>query len=153
MKGATMFMKCSASLLIIFLVTSCATTNGFDSSNCGPNIFDRNGYPCWINKSPNEGIVINMAEHADRNKTREFLFKKALLEIAAAKGGVDISEDAIVKKRTQVTGSDNVRQSAQVVSLATVKTANGSVTVKAKINDYWQDPQTRRAYMWVIPVN
>ena len=92
-----------------------------------------------------------MSQHVDPNKTREALFKKAQLEIAAAQTGVDISEDSIVKKRTTVTGSDDVSQQMKVVTLASVKSANGSAHVKAKIEDEWKHPSSRKLYLWVIP--
>ena len=93
-----------------------------------------------------------MAEALDPNKTREMLFKKALVEIAAGESGVEVSEDSIVKKSTQIHGNDDVSQQAQVITLATVKTANGSVNVKAKIEDLWKHPTSRKLYMWVVPV-
>ncbi|HFE38526.1 MAG TPA: hypothetical protein ENK06_08965 [Gammaproteobacteria bacterium] len=92
-----------------------------------------------------------MSQHVDPNKTREVLFKKALIELAAI-SGVEVSEDSIVKKKTTVTGNDNVSARAQVVSLATVKTAKGSVTVKAKVRDEWTNPTSRKLYLWVVPV-
>lgn len=146
-------MKILLAGMLTITLTACASTGGLKSSKCSPNVFDDNGYPCWVNNKPEDGIVLSMAEHVDPNKTREVLFKKALIELAAGKSGVDVSEDAIVKKQTLVTGDDNVKQKAQVVSLATVKTANGSVTVKAKIHDSWKDPQTSKVYMWVISEN
>jgi len=140
--------------LVVFtlFLGGCATT-GSSPGDCAVGKINGNGYPCWINHKPEKGIVVSMSQHIDPNKTREVLFKKALLEIAAGQSGVEISEDSIVKKQTRVTGSDNVSQQAKVVTLATIKTANGSVNVKAKVEDEWKHPTSRKLYLWVVPVN
>jgi len=122
---------------------------GGGAGKCVAGKIASNGYPCWINQKPAKGIVVSMSEHVDPNKTREVLFKKALLEIAASQTGVSVSEDSIVKKRTNVSGNDNVSQQVKVVTLATVKTANGSVNVKAKVEDEWKHPSSRKLYLWV----
>lgn len=144
-------MKYIITVLLGLWIGGCASSMNF-SSACVAGKIDSNGYPCWVNRKPNQGIVISMSEHVDPNKTRDVLFKKALLEISAAQTGVEVSEDSIVKKQTTITGSDNVSQQAQVVTLATVKTANGSVNVKAKIEDEWKHPSSRKLYLWVLPV-
>ncbi|MDH5545424.1 MAG: hypothetical protein OEZ43_07525 [Gammaproteobacteria bacterium] len=137
------------SLILLFIlgVSACASTGG---KNCGPNEFGRNGMPCWVNYVPSEGVVVSMSEHFDPNQTRDVLFKKALVELSASQGGVEVSEDVIVHKKTTVI-NDNVDQQAKVVSLASVKTANESTNVKAKVKAYWRHRQTSKAYMWVIP--
>jgi len=145
-------MKHVVFILIILLVTGCASL-GSSSNRCIAGKLDENGVPCWVNKKPIAGIVISMSEHVDPNKTREVLFKKALLELAAARTGVEISEDSIVKKETHVNGNDNVSQQVKVVTLATVKTANGSVTVKANVEDEWKHPLSRKLYLWVMPID
>ena len=148
-------MKFFVYLIFLFLVVflnGCATNAGL-GGKCNPGQIGSNGYPCWINTTPSRGVVVSMSQHVDPNKTRDVLFKKALVEIAAAETGVDVSEDSIVKKETRVTGNDNVSQQVKVVTLATVKTANGGVTVKAKIEDEWKHPSTRKLYLWVVPVN
>ena len=141
------------SLFFIFLfIAGCASMGGYNNGCAAGNI-DRNGFPCWVNKKPNRGVVVSMAEHVDPNKTREVLFKKAQLEIAAKRAGVEISEDSIVKKNTKVTGNDNVSQQVKVVTLASVKTAKGSTTVKASVEDEWKHPSSKKVYLWVVPVN
>ena len=94
-----------------------------------------------------------MHEHIDPNKTREVLFNKALVELAASIHGVEVSEDTIVKKSTRVEQNDHVTSNAQVISLATVTSANGSVTLKAKIKDEWKNPTSRKLYLWVVPTD
>ncbi|MDH3325282.1 MAG: hypothetical protein OEM38_01030 [Gammaproteobacteria bacterium] len=145
-------MKVIASIFLVVFVSGCASMGG-GSKSCVSGARDGNGYPCWISQRPGLGIVVSMSEHVDPNKTRDVLFKKALLELAAAQTGLEVSEDSIVKKRTTVTGNDNVSQQTKVVTLASVKTANGSVTVKAKIKDEWKHPSSRKLYLWVVPVN
>lgn len=136
--------------LFVTLLSSCVSVGG-SNRGCVAGKIDDNGLPCWVNRKPDKGIVVSMSEHVDPNKTREVLFKKAQLEIAAAQNGVNISEDAIVKKRTTVTGSDNVSQQMKVVTLASVKSANESVLVKAEIKDEWKHPSSRKLYLWVVP--
>lgn len=92
-----------------------------------------------------------MSEHLDPAKTRDLLFKKALIELAANIQGVDVSENVIVKKQTTVLTGDNVKDQAQVISLATVKTTNGSVGIKARIRGEWKNPTSRKLYLWVVP--
>lgn len=144
-------MKLIILIFSVLLATGCASLGG-TTNDCTAGKINGNGYPCWVNHKPSKGIVVNMSEHLDPNKTREILFKKALLEIAAGQSGVEVSEDSIVKKQTKVTGSDNVSQQAKVVTLATVKTANGSVNVKARVEDEWKHPSSRKLYLWVVPV-
>ena len=138
-------------VLSVCLLSSCASSSGWSRGSCSVGKFDANGQPCWVNNKPTDGVVLSMSQHVDPNKTREVLFKKALIELAAI-SGVEVSEDSIVKKKTTVTGNDNVSARAQVVSLATVKTAKGSVTVKAKVRDEWTNPTSRKLYLWVVPV-
>jgi len=145
-------MKFIAILLISLLIISCAIVGGSNNS-CTAGQIDSNSYPCWVNKKPSKGIVVSMSEHVDPNKTRQVLFKKALLEIAAAQTGMVVSEDSIVKKQTRVSGNDNVSQQVKVVTLASVKTANGSVAVKARVEDEWKHPSSRKLYLWVVPVD
>lgn len=135
---------------VVVLMAGCVSMGG-SNSNCKAGKMDDNGYPCWVNQKPNKGIVVSMPQHVDPNKTREALFKKAQVEIAAGQTGVVISEDSIVKKRTTVTGSDDVSQQVKVVTLASVKSANGSALVKAKIEDEWKHPSSRKLYLWVVP--
>ncbi len=142
--------KCVFFFLFLGLVMSCATTSG---RHCAPGEIDVNGAPCWVNTHPAEGVVLSMSEHVDPNKTREVLFRKALLELAAGISGLDVSEDSIVKKTTTVTAGDNVTEKAQVISLATVKTTQGFVTVKAKVQGEWKNPSSRKLYLWVVAVD
>jgi len=144
-------MKYFLLLVATIVISGCASI--FSGGGCDKGDVDGDGVPCWVYHSPDDGVVVNMSEHIDPNKTREVLFKKALLEIAAAKTGVSVSEDSIVKKQTNVTGSDNVSQQVKVVTLATVKTQNGSVNVKAKIKDEWKHPSSRKLFLWVIPTD
>ena len=137
-------------VVVILFATGCASMGG-SSGSCIAGKIDDNGVPCWVNQKPKRGIVVSMSEHVDPNKTRETLFKKAQIEIAAGQTGVNISEDSIVKKRTTVTGSDNVSQQVKVVNLASVKSAGGSALVKAKIEDEWKHPSSRKLYLWVVP--
>lgn len=143
-------MKYASFLLILTLLPGCASL-GLSGGACTAGKIDSNNYPCWVNRTPEKGVVISMSQHIDPNKTREILFKKALLEIAAAQSGLEISEDSIVTKETRVEGNDNVTQRAQVTTLAVINTANGSVTVKAKIEDQWKHPTSHKLYMWVVP--
>ena len=144
-------MKLYVVAAIAIVNVSCAMFGGQGNTTCSAGMLSDNGYPCWVNRTPDKGIVVSMAEAVDPNKTREMLFNKALVEIAAAEYGVNVSEDSIVKKSTKVNGS-NVSQQSQVITLATVNTANGSVKVKAKIEDLWKHPTSRKLYMWVVPV-
>ena len=138
-------------LLVALFATGCASLGG-GNSPCLAGVIDSNGYPCWVNQKPSKGVVVSMSEHVDPNKTREALFKKAQIEIAAGQAGVQISEDSIVKKQTTVTGNDDVSERIKVVTLASVKTANGSTNVKAKIEDEWKHPSSRKLFLWVVPV-
>ncbi len=142
-------MKIIIYLFVLLLLMNCASISNMNGS-CTAGKTDNNGQPCWVNKKPSKGVVVSMAEHVDPNKTREILFKKAQIEIAASQTGVVVSEDAIVKKRTTVTGSDNVLQQVRVVTLASVKSAKGGSLVKAKIEDEWRHPSSRKLYLWVI---
>lgn len=146
-------MKFFILVVIAVLQSACVIVPGYSGSPCDVGVMDDNGFPCWVNKKPAKGIVVSMSEHLDPGKTRDILFKKALLEIAAMTKGVTVSEDSIVKKQTRVSRNDSVSQQAMVVTLATVNTANGSVTVKAKVMDEWKHPMSRKLYLWVVPVN
>ena len=146
-------MKFFILVVIAVLQSACAIVPGYSGSRCDVGVMGDNGFPCWVNRKPAKGIVVSMSEHLDPNKTRDILFKKALLEIAAMTEGVTVSEDSIVKKQTRVSSGDRVSQQAMVVTLATVNTANGSVTVKAKVMDEWKHPMTRKLYLWVVPVD
>lgn len=136
--------------VMFLLLTACATIG---SKDCQPGLMTDNGYPCWVNKMPDQGVVVSMAEHVDSNKTRDILFKKALIELAASQNGMLISENSIVKKSIRVSGNDNVSQQVQVITLATVKTTNESITVKAKIKAEWKHPSSRKTYLWVVTVD
>lgn len=145
-------MRLYITILCSTLLIACASNGGETANNCVAGKFDRNSLPCWVNKKPARGVVLNMPEHVDPSKTHEVLFKKALLELAAAKGGVEISEDSIVKKRVEEQNSILVEQRSKVITLATVKTVNGSITIKARIEDEWKHPTTRKLYLWVVSV-
>ncbi len=146
-------MKIHYCLLIFIVISACSTVSKMGTKHCDTAIIDVNGFPCWVNQTPQQGVVMSMSQHIDPSKTREILFKKALLEIAAGKGGLSITEDSIVKKRVEVHGSRHVSQKAEVISLASVKTARGDITVKAKVKDEWTHPNSKKMYLWVISVD
>lgn len=130
---------------LIVLVSSCGGMQKKQSDLCG----DR---PCWVVNSPKEGIVVSMADHVDPNKTREVLFNKALVELAAESEGFNVSQDSIVKKNV-VNRNGNMSETAQVVTLANVNTGGGETRIQAKIKGQWKDPYTRKLYLWVVKSN
>lgn len=145
-------MKYAPLAFLLLSLSGCASL-GLSQGTCTAGKIDKNNYPCWVNRTPAQGVVVSMSQHIDPNKTREILFKKALLEIAAAQSGLEVSEDSIVTKETRVEGNDNVSQRAQVTTLAVINTANGSVNVKARIEDQWKHPTSQKLYMWVVPTD
>ena len=108
-----------------------------------------NGRPCWVNITPKTGIVVNMSQHIKPEKTREILFKKAVVELAAMQEGLSVSEDAVVNKVVEV-HDGAVSGHSSVVSYTVVRSANESTLVKAKIKDSWLNIATQKMYMWVI---
>jgi len=135
-------------LLVLFVLSSCATT-ATKEPDCDVNVMGVNDKPCWVNKTPETGIVVHMSKHIRPEKTREILFKKAVVELTAMKGGLSVSEDAVVSKVVKV-HNDNVSGHSSVTSFAVVSSANESTVVKAKIKDLWLDIATQKMYMWVV---
>lgn len=135
-------------LLVLFLLSSCALIET-EEPECDRNVIAKNGKPCWVNKTPQTGIVVNMSQHIKPEKTREILFKKAVVELAALQEGLSISEDAVVNKVVRVK-NDAVSGHSSVTSFTVVRSANESTLVKAKIKDSWLDIATQKLYMWVI---
>lgn len=135
-------------LMILFILSSCAVTKT-QQPDCNANVIDANGKPCWVNKTPEKGIVVNMSQHIRPEETRGELFKKAVVELAVTQDGLSVSQDAVVNKVTQV-HNDNVRGHSSVTSITMLTTANESVVVKAKIKDSWLDIATQKLYMWVV---
>lgn len=135
-------------LVAVFILSSCATTK-IKEPECDANVIAANGRPCWVNKTPQKGIVVNMSQHIRPEETRGELFKKAVVELAVTQDGLSVSQDAVVNKVTQV-HNDNVRGHSSVTSVAVLTTTNESVVVKAKIKDSWLDVATQKLYMWVV---
>ncbi len=136
------------SAVCILILSSCATTKPQPVA-CVANVMDANGRPCWVNKTPQEGVVVQMAKHIKPEKTRALLFNRAVVELAATHGGLDVSQDAVVSKVVMV-HNDNVSGNSSVTSFATVTSANESIEVKAKVRDAWNDLITQKMYMWVV---
>jgi len=134
--------------VMVFFLGACATTEP-KQVVCDVNVIDDNGLPCWVNKTPEKGIVVDMAKHIIPAKTRETLFQKAVVELAATQGGLGVSQDAVVSKVVRV-HNDNISGHSSVTSLATVTTANESIVVKAKVKDSWTNLITQKVYMWVV---
>ncbi|BCG64025.1 MAG: hypothetical protein methR_P1790 [Methyloprofundus sp.] len=137
-----------ASAVLMLFLSSCATTKP-QQVDCNANVMDKNGRPCWVNKTPPEGVVVQMAKHIKPEKTRALLFNRAVVELAAANGGLDVSQDAVVSKVVSVK-NDDVSGHSSVTSFATVTSANESIEVRAKVRDLWNDLITQKIYMWVV---
>jgi len=128
--------------LLVTVLSACSSQPVTDNEYCG----DR---PCWVVHTPRQGVVVSMSEHVDSAKTREVLFNKALVELAAASEGFNVSQDSLVKK-TVISSNGESQQQAQVISLANVNTGGGELRVRAKIRDQWREPGTGKLYLWVI---
>jgi|GEM_PF-3519890 hypothetical protein len=135
-------------VFIIYFLSSCASTEPKRVS-CDASVMGANGRPCWVNKTPKQGVVVNMPKHIIASKTRETLFQTAVAELAATRGGLGVSQDAIVSKVVEV-HNDNISGHSSVTSLATITTANESIVIKAKVKDFWVDIITQKVYMWVV---
>lgn len=136
------------SLMALLILSSCATIET-KQVDCDINVMGANGKPCWVNKTPETGVVVYMSQHIKPEKTREILFKKAVVELAAQQEGLSISESAVVKKVVEV-HNDAVSGHSSVTSFAVVRSANESTLVKARIKDSWLNIATQKMYMWVI---
>jgi hypothetical protein len=132
--------------LLSLLTFGCATTSPQNQTQC------QDGVPCWVTQHPNEGVVVSMAQHIDPAKTREVLFNKAIVELAARSEGMNVSQDSIISKRVHSVNG-NVDERSQVSTLSAVNTGGNEVNVKAKIKAHWKDPMTHKLYLWVIMTN
>jgi len=135
--------------MFMAVLSSCATTNEQPTVACTANHIENNGRPCWVNKKPREGIVVNMTRHIRPEKTREILFKSALTELAVSQNGVGVAQDAVVNKKVEE-HNNNVTASTSITTLSVITTAKESVEVKAKVKAVWNDYAVQKLYMWVV---
>jgi len=137
-------------LTFLAVLSACATTSERQSIVCSANKIESNGRPCWVNKKPSEGIVVNMTRHIRPEKTREILFKSALTELAVSQNGVEVAQDAIVNKTVEEHNNNNFSASTSMTTLSVITTAKEGVEVKAKIKAVWNDYAVQKLYMWVV---
>jgi hypothetical protein len=145
----TKVARCSSGVALLMLFLSACVMTKPDQVGCKANVMDKNGRPCWVNKTPSEGVVVHMAKHIKPEKTRALLFNRAVVELAAVHGGLDVSQDAVVSKVVSVK-NNNISGHSSVTSFATVTSANESIEVRAKVRDVWNDLITQKIYMWVV---
>jgi len=136
-------------LTFLAALSGCATTSEPQNVVCTANQIESNGRPCWVNKEPSEGIVVNMAKHIRPEKTREILFKSALTELSVSQNGVEVAQDAVVNKKVEE-HNDTITGRTSMNTLSVITTAKGSVEVKAKIKAVWSDYAVQKLYMWVV---
>mgnify|MGYP000176131529 CR=1 FL=1 len=116
---------------------------------CTPKLIDLNGRPCWVNTTPEEGVVLNMMEHIQREKTRGILLKKAIIELSMTQDGVGVQHSASVNKVVEV-HNDAISGHTSVTSLAVISTAKEAVEIKVRVKAIWRDLMTQKLYMWAI---
>jgi len=143
--------KCQLVLGIVLLgvLSSCATSNKAQKVSCTANIIEANGRPCWVNIKPGNGVVVNMTKHIRPEKTREILFKSAISELSVTQNGVGVAQDAVVKKVVEE-HNDSYSGHTSMTSLSVITSAKDSVEVKAKVAAVWNDYVTQKLYMWVV---
>jgi len=138
-------------LILLSLLSACATTKQ-KTVNCTANVIEANGRPCWVNKHPRQGVVVNMAKHIKPEKTRKILFNSAVTELSVAQNGVGVTQDAIVNQVVEE-HNDTISGHTSMTSLSVITTAKESTEVKAKIEAVWNDYATQKLYMWVVLEN
>jgi len=136
-------------LTFLTVLSACATTSELQNVACTANQIESNGRPCWVNKKPEEGIVVNMAKHIRPEKTRGILFKSALAELSVSQNGVEVAQDAVVNKKVEE-HNDTFTGRTSMTTLSVITTAKGAVEVKAKVKAVWSDNAVQKLYMWVV---
>jgi len=116
---------------------------------CTPNKMDSNRRPCWVNVTPEEGVVLNTVEHIQREKTRAILYNRAIVELSMLQDGVDVTHSARVNKVVEV-HNDTISGHTSVTSLAVISKANEPAEIKVKVKAIWRDLTTQKLYMWAI---
>jgi len=136
-------------LTFLTVLSACATTSESQNVVCIANQIESNGRPCWVNKKPSEGIVVNMTKHVRPEKTREILFKSALTELSVSQNGVEVAQDAVVNKKVEEHNNTFTGRTS-MTTLSVITTAKGAVEVKAKVKAVWSDNAVQKLYMWVV---
>jgi len=136
-------------LTFLTVLSACATTSESQNVVCIANQIESNGRPCWVNKKPSEGIVVNMTKHVRPEKTREILFKSALTELSVSQNGVEVAQDAVVNKKVEEHNNTFTGRTS-MTTLSVITTAKGAVEVKAKVKAVWNDYAVQKLYMWVV---
>ena len=138
-------------LAFVFMTMSCQTNTVQTNSNC---ITEAQGYstqkPCWLFKHDEKYIKIQGNKHIGSNgwlKTKQILFKEAILEIATRRYGEDVAIKTLIVKEVR-DNQGNTSSQSKVVREAHFNSGDKTINIKAQIIDYYYDTNVEK--VWVL---
>ncbi len=140
-------IKSAVFFVILVMASACAVHTTGEKTSAGTSIV--HGKPIWYWTPSQNGVTGGIGEsglHVNGpSAQRQLAVSRALDDIARQKG-IKVQNTQEIAQQV-----NNLNEGSTTLSSYSLQTVDG-VTVKAIVREVWQDPQTKRIYVWVTEI-